>query len=33
LLADGEVGAEIYSTDTKHEKASICFFDTKQIIK
>jgi phage terminase large subunit-like protein len=33
LLADGEVGAEIYSTATKREQASICFNDTKQIIK
>jgi len=33
LLADGEVGAEIYSTATKREQAAICFNDTKQIIK
>lgn len=33
LLADGEVGAEVYSAATKREQAAICFNDTKQIIK
>jgi phage terminase large subunit-like protein len=33
LLADNEIGAEVYSAATKRDQASICFNDTKQIVK